>query len=187
MKNYTDEQLISRVQSLESFVGWPQDGVLDIWVRSKMDEPDKFNDKVYTFDCTTGAPVFKKVCTGTSNAGSFGLLHFKTYNPYGCAVSVPDVITYESHSLGLHHGKPAYRQRKGIPYTRDNDSDLKAENYGKVYTDIIGLNCHRAGVMSSVIYNWSTACYVRNNLKEFLEWLRLMNGRLLSTVVLSEF
>ena len=182
---YSDQQLLERVASLDSFKGF--DGILDIWVRSKADIPDKFNDKVYTFDCTQDMPRFAMVCTGTSHAGTFGLLGYKSYNRLGCAVSLPDIITYDSHVAGLHKGKAGYRQAKGIPYTRDNDRDKLAENFGNVYSDIIGLNCHRAGWFSQVIYNWSIACYVRNNLKEFLAWLDFMDKRKLSTVVLSEF
>ena len=183
---YTDKQLLDRVKSLPSFAGWPK-GILDIWVRSKADKSDVFDDKVYTFDCTSGEPVFKMVCSGTSHAGSFGLLKFRTYNPHGCAVLVADVITYNCYEYGLHKGKPAYRQSKGIPYTRDNDKDLKAENYGKIYTNIIYANCHRAGWFSRTIYNWSVACLVRNSFAQFSAWLKFMNKRSLSIVILSEF
>lgn len=183
---YSDKQLTERVASLDTFKGWP-DGILDVWVRAKGGKPDRFNDKVYTFDCTSGEPKFVMVCTGTSVAGSFGLLKFKTYNPLGCAVLCANQIVYGSHVYGMHKGKPAYRQNKGIPYTRDNDRDLQAENYGKVYNDIIFANCHRAGWFSQVIYNWSVACLVRNRLTEFLNWLKFMNKRPLSIAILSEF
>lgn len=185
---YSDEQLLERVASLPAFKGWNCD-VLDIWVRSKADSPDKFDDKVYTFDCTDGEH-FVMVCSGTSNAGSFGLLKFKTYNSLGCAVLCDDTIVYDSHAFGLHKGKEAYRQCKGFPYTRDNDKDLKAENYGTVYDNIIYANCHRAGFFSQVIYNWSVACLVRNRLSEFNAWLNYMKSKgkpKLTVAILKEF
>lgn len=188
---YTDDQLLNRVAALPTFKGFPKEGVLDIWVRSKADPVDKFDDKVYSFDCdkldANKLPTFKMVCTGTSHAGSFGLLNFHVYNPMGCAVLCADTIVYYSHAPGFHKGKPAYRQIRGFPHTRDSDRDLKAENYGKIYNDVIGANCHRAGWFSTVIYNWSVACLVRNQLTQFLAWLKFMNRRKLSVAILNEF
>lgn len=189
---YTDLQLIERVESLPTFNGWPC-GVVDIWVRSKADNFNVFDDKVYTFDRTNKvggqSPEFKIVCTGTSNAGSYGLLNFRQYNPNGCAVLCVDTIVYNSHVFGFHKGKPAYVQNEHapFPYTRDTDRDMHAENYGKIYNDIIGANCHRAGIFSHFINNWSTACLVRNNLNDFLVWLKYMSKRPLSVCILNEF
>lgn len=184
---YRDEQLLYRLGGLKTFHGWPS-GMLDIWVRSKADLTDRFDDKVYTYDCTSGEPKFKIVCGGTSNAGTFGLYQFRTYNPLGCAVLCGDTIVYDSHKPGLHKGKDAYVQRIGFPYTRDNDKDGKAENYGKIYNDMIGANCHRAGTFSQVIYNWSIACLVRCRLSEFKKWrYEIMQGKLLTVAILNEF
>lgn len=188
VKNYTSQQLLDRVKTMPNFNGFPQSGVLDIWVRSNEDEFDRFDDKVYSFECFPGKePVFKMVCTGTTNAGATGLKEFAKYNGLGCAVLKSDWIVYNSHNYGLHKGKPAYRQAKGFPYFRDNDKDNKAEEIGKEYNDIIGANCHRAGAASTVIGGWSTACLVRNNEAQFLAWLKFMNKRTLSVVILNEF
>lgn len=170
---YTDEQLLDRVKSLPTFQGWPK-SVMEVAVRSKADVYDAFDDKIYTYDCRSGKPVFVMVRNGTTNAGSFGLKHFDTYNHAGCAVLKSDTIVYDSHQYGLHKGKPAYRQVKGFPYFRDNNRNERAEEIGLEYNDIIYANIHRAGQNSTVIKNWSTACIVTANLSRFMEWLNWM-------------
>jgi len=192
IKNYTDNQLLSRLESLSTFKGWKK-GIYDIWIRSEEDEYNKFDDKVYTFECLKDntKPVFIMVCTGTTNAGAQGLKHFEKYNKKGCAILCDDIIIYDSHIYGLH-GKdqyPAYIQsfEVGFPYTRDNDKDNKAENYGKIYKDRIGANCHKAGEATVYINGNSVACLVRNVLKEFKKWMKFMNKRKLSVAILKEF
>ena len=188
VRNYTSQQLLDRVKTMPNFKGFPQSGVLDIWVRSNEDEYNKFDDKVYSFECFPAKdPVFKMVCSGTSNAGAVGLKEFAKYNGLGCAVLKSDWIVYNSHVYGLHKGKPAYRQAKGFPYFRDNNKNDKAEEIGKEYNDVIGANCHRAGAASTVIGGWSTACLVRNIEVDFLKWLSFMGKRSLSVVILNEF
>lgn len=192
VKSYTDQQLIERLESLPSFKGYPN-GILDIWVRSNEDEFDRFDDKVYTFDCSSGVPVFIMVCSGTTNAGAVGLKHFAKYNGKGCAVLKADEIVYDSHVFGFHKHvttNPAYVQSKGFPYFRDNDKDNKAEEIGKIYTDVIGANCHRAGMSSAAIGGWSVGCLVRNIRSEWNDWLAFMikKGRKpLSVAILKEF
>lgn len=191
---YTDEQLIERVESLPTFDSWR--GVTDIWVRSKVDNFNVFDDKVYTFFTgdINGIPVakpdFMMVCTGTSNAGSYGLLNFRKYNPDGCAVLCADTIVYQSHIFGFHHQKiPAYVQNihAPFPYTRDNNLNEKAENYGQIYNDIIWANCHPAGWFSQFINNWSVACLVRNQKQQYDQWLKYMSKRPLNVCILNEF
>ncbi len=167
---YTDQQILDRVQSLPSFDGWPK-GVLEVAVRSTADVYDAFDDKIYTYDCRSGVPVFVMVRNGTTNAGSYGLKNFQEYNHLGCAVLKADTIVYDSHEYGLHKGKPAYRQVKGFPYFRDNNRNERAEEIGPEYSDVIAANIHRAGVDSTVIKNWSTACIVTANLSRFSAWL----------------
>lgn len=192
IKNYTNDQLINRVESLSTFKGWKK-GIYDIWLRSEEDEYNKFDDKVYTFECLKDntKPIFIMVCTGTTNAGSQGLKNFEKYNAKGCAVLCDDIIIYDSHIYGPH-GKskyPAYIQSftVGFPYTRDNDKDNNVENYGTIYDDRIVANCHKAGVASENINGNSVACLVRNVLKEFEKWMKFMNKRKLSVAILKEF
>jgi hypothetical protein len=188
---YTDEQLIRRVEThAKGFETW-RPGVYDIWIRSSADVMDSFDDKVYTFVVpSAGAmPEFRMVCTGTTNAGSYGLKRFKDYNPEGCAVLESDRIVYESHLFGRHKNYPAYRQAKPWPYYRDADRDDKAEESGPVHNDIIFANCHRAAAAgeSSRIYNWSVACLVRNKANQWNGWFAFMNKRPLTVAILREF
>jgi hypothetical protein len=186
VRAYRDTDIIKRVESLKSFKGW-KDGVIDVWVRSDEDEFDRFDDKVYTFEVTKGVPKFIMVCTGTTNAGAQGLLHFDEYNALGCAVLKSDTIVYNSHRAGKHKGYDAYVQNVGFPYFRDADKDKKAEEVGKEYKDIIGANCHKAGLNSTLIGGWSVACLVRNQLEQYNKWLRWMAKRPLTVVILKEF
>ena len=197
VRNYTDIELIERVEKLPSFKGWKK-GITDVWVRSNEDAYNKFDDKVYTFECLNDGerPKFIMVCSGTTNAGVQGLKNFEKYGrASGCAVAVADYICYDSHVYGLH-GKsqyPAYIQRldKGeqYPYTRDNDKDEKSENYGKIYTDRIGMNCHRASQSIDLeeIGLYSVACLVRNKVSQWKKWLAFMNKRKLTVCILNEF
>ncbi len=193
MRPYRDNEIIARVEShAEGFHGW-DDGIYDVWVRAKSGPFDHFNDKVFTYKVTNGVPTFIMACTGTSVAGSFGLFKFRTYNKDGCAVLKSDQIVYGAHKYGLHKGKlPAYVENPEhpFPYYRDGDADRQAEEIGPIHHDDIGANCHRAGLFSTIIYNWSVACLVRNQLAQFMKWLNFMiaEGKpLLNTVILKEF
>ena len=188
---YTDEQLISRVEThAKGFEGW-KPGVYDVWVRSAADRVDEFDDKVYTFvvEAAGAKPEFRMLCTGTTNAGSYGLKKFADYNPAGCAVLEADRIVYGSHVFGRHKNYAAYRQARSWPYYRDDDRDNNAEELGQVHSDVIFANCHRAAAVgeSTRIYNWSVACLVRNKANQWNGWLAFMNKRSLNVVILREF
>lgn len=187
VREYSNEDILDRLPVCAGWKGLP-DGVLDVWVRSDEDAYNKFDDKVYTFECKDGAARFVMMCTGTSNAGSEGLKNFSKYNREGCAILDGDRIVYDSHHYGLHKGKyPAYRQTRGFPYYRDNDRDNRAEELGKLHNEIIGANCHKAGWLSTAIGGWSVACLVRNNQAEYDKWMRFMNKRPLTVAILNEW
>lgn len=178
MRAFTDEEVLQRVSSLPTFAGFPN-GILDVWIRSAADEFDTFDDKAFTYECfgATKKPKFIMARNGTTNAGSYGLKQFHEYNHLGCAVLKSDVIVYDSHKFGKHKGKDAYRQSKGFPYFRDNNKNNRAEEIGTEFSDIILANVHRAGVNSTVIKNWSTACLVTANLQKFLDFLAYMKSK----------
>lgn len=183
---YTDIQLLDRLQTLPTFHGF--EGIIDTWVRSRADIFDRFDDKVYTFDCTGDTPKFVMVCSGTSNAGAVGLKHFAKYNANGCAILKSDEIVYNSHVHGLHKGQyPAYVQARGYSYYRDSDKNQHADEIGKLYNDIIGANCHHAGFNSTFIGGWSVACLVRNVRAQFDNWMKFMDKRPLTVAILKEF
>lgn len=192
MRTFTDEEIITRVEGLSTFKGWPSENeVVDVWVRAKPDAAnyDHFVDKVFTYVIKNGTPQFVMACTGTSNAGSAGLMHFDKYNREGCAVLASDTLVYKSHGYGMHKGKyPAYVERNGFPYYRDGNKNKFAEEIGPVHTDIIGANCHHAGMHSEYIGGWSVACLVRNDLAQFEKWMTFMAKRpTLSVAILKEF
>ena len=192
MRNFTDNEIIRRVEThAKGFTGW-RPGVYSIWIRSKADRYDEFDDKnfIYYVDREGSTPRFVMKRDGTTNAGSYGLKRFFEYNSLGCAVLKADHMIYGSHVFGLHKGKPAYRQAKPWPYHRDNDKDNKAEEIGPVYNDIIYANDHRSGWFSRWIKNWSTACLVTAVLKQYLAFLDFMKGLgypPLNTAILKEF
>ena len=177
MRAFTDQEVLDRVSGLPTFTGFPN-GIMEVWIRSTADQFDSFDDKAFTYECfgDTEPPKFIMARNGTTNAGSYGLKHFEEYNHLGCAVLKSDVIVYDSHKVGLHKGKPAYRQAKGFPYFRDNNRNNRAEEMGPEFNDIILANVHRAGVNSTVIKNWSTACLVTANLTKFLVFLDYMKS-----------
>lgn len=192
MRSFTDDEVLDRVESLPTFNGW-KPGIYDVYIRSKADLYDVFDDKAFTYQVHSegSKPVFVLARNVTTNAGSYGLKHFSDYNHEGCAVLKADHMMYGSHAYGLHKGKlPAYREVKPWPYFRDNNRNERAEEIGPEHADLIGANIHRAGQNSTVIKNWSTACLVTANLAKFLAFLAFMkkNGNPpLNVVILKEF
>lgn len=198
MRGFTDNEILGKVTKAENYKGFPGSittpEFLDVWIRDNSPNPtDKFQDKVFTYECygNDKTPVFKMRCTGTSQTGKYGLLNFLKWNKKGVAVLKTNYIVYHSHVFGLHKGKAAYIQAHDnrfvpFPYYRDNNKNLKAEEIGQIYWDRIGANCHRASWLSLFIGLWSIACLVRNNLNEFLAWLKLLNKRPLSVVIFNE-
>lgn len=178
VKNYTDADIIARVEGLSTFAGWKK-GKYEIYVRSQEDEFDKFDDKLYSFEVEEEGkkPVFKMVCTGTTHAGAQGLKNYEKYGNTRCAILKSDYVVYDSHEYGLHKGEyPAYRQCKPWPYYEDKDKDEKAEETGNlVEGKIIYANIHKAGKDSSQIGGWSIACQVRNNEDQYNKWMEYMN------------
>lgn len=192
---YTDAQLIKGFESCENFDGWPKKGITDIWIRSKADRYNRFDDKVYTFDSRpNGVPKFVMVCTGTSHPG-VALKLFRRFNKLGAAIIKSHWINYQSHKHGRHKtDHNSYRQAKEIPHYRDGNGNYKAEEIGQVYMrtpsgGLPWLNVHKAGWFSKWIGWWSAGCLVRNNRRQWNNWIRFMNKNgnpSLTTVVLNE-
>jgi hypothetical protein len=166
IRNYTDKQLLDKAKSLPTFKGIPT-GYWIQGVRSLGDAPDQYDDKAYLWKGET----FITVMPITTNPGAFGLLNFMSYNPTGCAVALADTWNYDCWHGGFHKGKmKALVQIGPIAYTRDNNKNMKSENYGKVYYNLIGLNFHTCsyeGVIAKLknfvgklIGKWSEGCQV---------------------------
>lgn len=187
VRNYTTKQILDRVKShAKGFTHYPS-GWWMVYIRSEENEFDKFDDKRYLFQ----GKICKQVASCTTNAGSYGLRKFSEYNKLGCAVLTPEVIVYDSHIKGMHKGKiESWVQVKGFPYTRDNDMDEMAENYGTVYNNVIGANLHPSSYIKRrkgktlLIGSWSTACLVDDDSEAFEKSLELTGDQKEMTVVL---
>lgn len=176
MRSFSDNEVLDTTERLPTFKGWRKGAYL-ICVRSSADKFDAFDDRAFLYTSNGGRPKFIMAATVTTNSGSYGLLRFNEYNHLGCAVLKSDCMVYDSHVWGLHKGKKlAYKQSKGFPYYRDSNRNRRADEIGKVYTDVIGANIHRSGVDSTVIKNWSTACQVFAQEKVFLKFLDYMKS-----------
>lgn len=192
VRQYTDAEILARVESLDTFKGW-QDGWYDIWVRSAADKYDEFDDVCFTYKVEKGVPIFKMKRIGTSHTGSFGLMNFRTYNSRGCAVLKADHMVYGYGQYGYHKQNPknpCYRQVKSWPYYRDNNRNRKAEEIGQLFYDIIGANVHRVRGIAKWIRNWSVACLVTKSEAVFNTWLKMLvdDGKPpLNMVILKEF
>lgn len=192
VKSYTDEQILTRIESLPTFKGWKK-GKYECWIRSTEDETNKFDDKVYSYQVIEEGkrPKFISVASGTSHSGINGLKNYDTkYGLKRCAVLKSDYMVYDSHEFGKHQGKyEAYRQCKPFPYYEDVDKDGKAEEDGKlVEGEIIYANMHKAGVNSQDINGNSIACLVRNVESVYNEWMAYMNKeKYVTCIILKEW
>lgn len=189
--DYTDTQLIERVEGLAGFKGW-KPGVYLVAVRSSADIPDAFDDKAYVFECVEGQkPRFFMVASCTTHPGVDVLQNFAAkYNAAGAPVLASDQIVYDSHLYGLHQGKyAAYRQSKPMDYFRDTDRDAKAEEIGNRQNGVVMANVHRASPdhESVINKNWSAGCIVMNNPAKFAGFMAFMNKRPLTVCILKQF
>ena len=179
MRTFTDKEVLDRIAGLTTFTGFPK-GPMDVWVRSKADKFDVFDDKAFTYECygPGKTPKFVMGREGTTNAGSYYLVDHLV-NPLGCAVLKSNAIIYGSHRFGYHRkqkNNPAYVQQKQYPYFRDGNRNHRAEEIGPVYHDVIGANIHHAGVNSNLIRNWSAGCLVTANLSKFQAFMLYMKS-----------
>jgi len=184
VRNYTDKELLFKVQSLEGFKKIPS-GHWIIGVRSKADLYDTFDDKFYEFV----GREFVRVLTGTTNSGGKQLKGgFKSFNKYGSAILKADEWYYDVWQYGMHRGRmPSLRQRGAkVIVFRDGNLNEKAEEIGKPISGWYGINYHTntydfskksLRILKWFIGNWSAGCQVINDREEYLE--QMDNFRLL--------
>tara|TARA_R100000654_G_scaffold44168_1_gene70366 strand:+ start:283 stop:867 length:585 start_codon:yes stop_codon:yes gene_type:complete len=193
VKNYTDKELLDKVQEIKNFKGIPNDYWL-LGVRSKEDITDVFDDKIYVYLGTT----FKAVLKATTNPGAVYLKgRFKKYNKEGVAVLKSDYWHYDCWKFGLHRGKmEALRQDKDMPYYRDGNLNDKSEEIGNLYTGKIGLNFHGstyrkgADIKREEIGFWSAGCQVAaDNLvyREVIKIFKESNQKQFTYCLINEF
>jgi len=179
VRSYTDKELIDRMKCLPSFLYVPK-GLHLIVVRSNENDPDKYDDKLYTFIGEKGIDVMS--CT--SNTGLYGLKNFKKFNPKGAAIIKFDEIYYNSFmksdgdKVRHHNGKmKCLRQIAPLKYYRDGDGDGVAEEEGIVYEGNYSTNVHansythKKGIISWLIGRWSVGCTVVNDLTNYWDAL----------------
>lgn len=192
VKNYTDADIIARIEGLPTFAGWKK-GKYDIWIRSQEDAFDKFDDKAYCAEVKEEGqkPVFVPGAhSGTTNPGAQGLKNFQKYGNKRCAVLQADVIVYDCLEYRKHKGQYyAYCQCKPLPYIWDDNGNEKSGDSDKIIEgQNIGANNHKAGEASVNIGGWSIACTVRNIEDQFDEMMKWMGGDKYQTrVILNEW
>ena len=200
VKSYSDDQLLSRVKALPSYLHIPK-GRWIIGVRSNEDTPNKFDDKFYEFEGET----FVRVLSGTTNPGVTILKGFERVNKAGAAVLKSDEWYYNVWKYGLHRGKmPALVQLGSkVKVHRDNDRDSKSEEFGAVHEGWFGINFHtntynfsqaNLKLKQEDVNDWSAGCQVSNDREKYVDMMEyyskaLKNGTQthVSYVLLNEF
>lgn len=168
VRNYTDEELITKVKSLPTFKSIPKDYWLSL-VRSQEDSFNTFDDKVYLFK----GEKCELVSSCTTNPGGPVLVGgWKKYNKVGAAVIKSNEWYYDGLKYGLHNGKmPALRQVKNFKYYRDGNNDKKIDEVGTIYEAVYNTNFHFNSYsvfdkikndVKSLIGEWSAGCIVCN-------------------------
>lgn len=197
VRNYTDKQLLDRMKSLPSFKYLPT-GMHIIAVRSEEDAPDRYDDKLYLFDCD----VCISVMSCTTNSGVYGLKNFSKWNRKGTAVVKSDEVYYDvfEKSDGVkvrhHNGKvDCLRQVGTMKYYRDNNIDDKIDEKGNIYEGNYSTNVHpnsykyTRGILSWLIGRWGTGCLVVNDLTKYFNVLlkRIPFKKKVTYTLLKEF
>lgn len=129
---------------------------------------DKFDDVLYLDYKVDGKWVHKEYPITTLYGSYYGLI--KLGNKKGTAILKPGRWKYK---IGYHAGKKALVQAEPFEVLRDNtlDGTYNPTTENKGY---FGINIHRAGVFSKIVYNWSAGCQVFQKTKDFLEFLDIV-------------
>jgi hypothetical protein len=176
VRSYTDTELLNKVKTLKNYVGIPN-GYWLLGVRSKEDNPNAFDDKIYLFK----GSQFIEVTSATTNAGTPTLKHFEKVNKKGAAVLKSEQWYYDVWKYGKHNGKVDALLQLGAPVQvyRDTDKDLKSEEQGALDTGYFGINFHPntydlSRPTSNLVGWWSAGCQVVNNVTKYKTIIRLV-------------
>lgn len=200
VRNYTDKELLDLVKLLPSFKEIPNDYWL-LGVQSEEDTYNTFDDKIYLFHGSN----FISVITGTTNAGSDGILNYAKEKLKGVFVWKTDEWYYDVWSSlnwdmktpYLHKGKmKALRQAKSVKGYRDSNKNKRIEEGNNLVEGIFGLNFHTNTYKKSLwgkfknwfIGGWSWGCVVSNDPEKYYnEFLsRLYNQKFITYVLIKE-
>lgn len=191
VKNYTSDQLLTRVKSLPSFKEIPA-GFWLLGVRSSEDLPDRFDDKIYLFQ----GEKFILVTSATTNPGLSVLKSFEKFNAKGAAVLVADLWHLNIWVKGKHQGKVTALVQTGGPVSvyRDADKDDKAEATELIQTGYFGINLHpntyniNAAKTGALVGGWSAGCQVVNDMEKYRAIMeKIPAGVKVSYCLLNEF
>lgn len=176
VRAYKAYELLNRVRKLDSFKKLPKDYWI-LGVQSNEDTFNEFDDKFYLFK----GDRFIMVTPGTTNAGTTGLLNYDLYNKRGCLIVKTNEWYYGLWKFGYHKGRmPALKQIEPIKYYRDWNKNKRAEEYGKLYEGLRGVNFHTALYQKILSFTrkwiggWSVGCQVVNNLSKYYKILDLV-------------
>lgn len=176
VRSYTDTELLNKVKELKNYVGIPN-GYWLLGVRSKEDNPNAFDDKIYLFK----GSQFIEVTSATTNAGTPTLKQFEKVNKKGAAVLKSEQWYYDVWKYGKHNGKVDALLQLGAPVQvyRDTDKDLKSEEQGALDTGYFGINFHPntydlSRPTSNLVGWWSAGCQVVNNVTKYKTIIRLV-------------
>lgn len=169
---YCDIEVLDRVMTADKCGGIPTNCWI-VGIRSKADICDAFDDRFYLFDHKT----LLATTTGTTNPGRNQLLN--PTHKGGVAVLKSDMWHKNLWKPGLHRGRmEALVQNAPCQYYRDDNKNSRCEEYGRIYTGIIGLNFHtvtyvpkRKGYVLNNIGNWSAGCQVLNVTDDYFYFL----------------
>lgn len=200
VRNYTDEELLNRVSSIDGFKGFP-DEYWGIGVSSNEDQPDVFDDKFYLFK----GKKFITVTSFTTNTGKYGLMNFKKWNNKGAFVIEKDQWIYDfwktavyvdgKRTYAKHKGRmKAWRQNKPCYGYRDSNMNDKAEQIGGRVYGMYGINFHTVTyklveIVKKYIGGWSVGCQVVNDTKKYYDIIERVyeNQDTISYCILEEF
>jgi hypothetical protein len=110
----------------------------------------------------------------TTDPGTKAMKQF--HNPNGVARVVPGQYR-GMWAIGLHQGKyEAMRQVNPVKVWRDKNKDMTFDEV-TVQEGIFGINCHRSNpkTESQFVENWSEGCQVFKKLKDFNEFMSIIN------------
>lgn len=189
VKKYTDRQLLNKIQSLESFSGFPNKDFL-IGVRSSENAFNKYDDKFYHFNKELKCV---NVLTGTTNSGSYGFKNYFKWNKKGVGQIKADECYYNVWKPGLHKKKmKALRQVGGFKIIRKTSPKDPNKNWNWEYNK--GFNFHTNTYtihqkrINWFINGWSVGCQVVNDAKDYYYTLDQLNNQdSVTYILLNEF
>ena len=180
MNCYTREQIEKAVKA-KKYVWFEGAKDFDVNIVGVRNNAPAIADKVTNIfdDCMTLSfkedGIWKFYCWMiTTDPGTKAVKEF--HNPNGVARVVPGQYR-GMWAVGLHQGKyEAMRQVKPVKVYRDKNKDMTF-NETIIQEGLFGINGHRSNpkTESAYVENWSEGCQVFKRVKDFNEFMALIN------------